>query len=58
MRLYQIARITNETGHVTGIAVSDLYALLRACHALRDHFRKVILANLQSWESGRTEGEK
>jgi hypothetical protein len=56
--LNQIARVANETGHVTGIAVSDLYALLRACHGLRDHFRKVILANLQSWESGRTEGEK
>jgi hypothetical protein len=56
--LNQIARVANETGHVTGIAVSDLYALLRACHALRDHFRKVILANLQSWKSGLTEGEK
>jgi hypothetical protein len=56
--LNQIARVANETGHVTGIAVSDLYALLRACQALSDHFRKVILANLQSWETGRTEGEK
>jgi hypothetical protein len=43
---------------VIDIPVSDLYAVLRACQALRDHFRKVILANLQSWETGRTEGEK
>jgi hypothetical protein len=55
--LNQIARVANETGHVTGVGPNDLRALLRACEALRDHFRKVLLANLKSWASGRPEHE-
>jgi hypothetical protein len=55
--LNQIARVANETGNVVGLTVKDLYALLRACEGLRDHFRKVITANLESWASGRPDTE-
>jgi hypothetical protein len=51
--LNQIARVA-----IAGLTVKDLYALLRACEGLRDHFRKVIIANLKSWESGRPVSEE
>jgi hypothetical protein len=54
----QIARVANETGHVAGLSVKDLQAMLRALEGLRDHFKTLIKANLMSWESGSADGEQ
>jgi predicted DNA binding CopG/RHH family protein len=50
--LNQIARVANQTGHVTGPSGQELQALLRACTALRDHMREFVRANRASWEIG------
>jgi hypothetical protein len=56
--LNHIARVANETGQVVGVSVNDRHAVLRACEGLRDAFRKLIIANVKSWESGRPESQK
>jgi hypothetical protein len=53
--LNQLARAANQTGRVTGPSRDELRALLRACEGLRDHFRRLLDANLRSWEVGRAE---
>jgi hypothetical protein len=53
--LNQLARAANQTGRVTGPSRDELRALLRACEGLRDHFRRLLEANLRSWEAGRAE---
>lgn len=53
--LNQLARASNQTGRVTGPSRDELRALLRACEGLRDHFRRLLDANLRSWEAGRAE---
>lgn len=53
--LNQIARIANQGGRVAGPSSQDLQALLRACTALRDRVKELILANTLSWESGHAE---
>lgn len=50
--LNQIARVANQTGHVTGLNNQDLHALLKACSMLRDHIKGLIKASNDSWESG------
>jgi hypothetical protein len=56
--LNQLARVANETGNVVGVSVNDFHAVLRACEGLRDAFRKLIVANVKSWETGRPESQK
>jgi hypothetical protein len=51
--LNQLARSANQTGRVTGPSRDELKALLRACEGLRDHFRRLLEANVRSWEVGR-----
>lgn len=53
--LNQLARAANQTGRVTGPSRDELRALLRACEGLRDHFRRLLEANLRSWEAGHAE---
>ena len=53
--LNQIARVANQSGRVAGPSSQDLQALLRACTALRDRVKELILANTLSWESGHAE---
>ena len=53
--LNQLARAANQTGRVTGPSRDELRALLRACEGLRDHFRRLLDANVRSWEIGRAE---
>lgn len=53
--LNQLARAANQTGHITGLGRDELRALLRACEGLRDHFRRLLDANLRSWEAGHAE---
>ena len=49
--LNQIARIMNQGGAVSP-GQADLYALLRACTALRANVKELISANLASWIAG------
>jgi predicted DNA binding CopG/RHH family protein len=49
--LNQLARAANA-GQPVGVRREDLWAILKACEALRDHVRGLIKANLLSWESG------
>jgi hypothetical protein len=53
--LNQLARAANQAGRVTGPSRDELRALLRACEGLRDHFRRLLEANLRSWEVGHAE---
>ena len=50
--LNQLARVASQIGYVTGMNSQDLHALLKACMALRDHVKRLIKANTDSWETG------
>jgi hypothetical protein len=52
--LNQIARSANQ-GRVAGPSREELRALFRACEGLRDHVRRLLDANLRSWETGHAE---
>jgi hypothetical protein len=49
--LNQIARVAHETGRVEGLTTADLRAMLAAFEALRAHFKRLIEANIASWET-------
>jgi len=50
--LNQIARAANQSQLVTSPGRDDLAAMLRICLTLRDNLKRVLLANLKSWELG------
>jgi Bacterial mobilisation protein (MobC) len=50
--LNQIARAANQGQLVTSPGRDDLTAMLRVCGTLRDSVKRVLLANLKSWERG------
>jgi Bacterial mobilisation protein (MobC) len=50
--LNQIARAANQGQPVTSPGRDDLTAMLRVCGTLRDSLKRVLLANLKSWEQG------
>ena len=50
--LNQIARAANQGQLVTSPGRDDLAAMLRVCGTLRDSLKRVLLANLKSWEQG------
>jgi hypothetical protein len=50
--LNQIARAANQGQLVTSPGRDDLTAMLRVCYALRDNLKRVLLANLKSWQQG------
>jgi hypothetical protein len=50
--LNQIARAANQGQLVTSPGRDDLTAMLRVCGTLRDSLKRVLLANLKSWERG------
>ena len=50
--LNQIAHAANQGQLVTSPGRNDLEAMLRVCYALRDNLKRVLLANLKSWERG------
>ncbi len=56
--LNQIARVANQTGRVSGPSSEDLRAVLRALVGLRDHVKELMLANIESWESGNAEARR
>ena len=50
--LNQIARAANQGQLVVSPGRDDLTAMLRVCGTLRDSLKRVLLANLKSWEQG------
>jgi len=50
--LRQITDVANRTGRVEGIHTQDLFQILRALEALRDHTKTLVRTNLKSWETG------
>ncbi len=48
--LNQIAHAANQGQLVTSPGRDDLTAMLRVCGALRDNLKRVLLANLKSWQ--------
>ena len=49
--LNQIARVAHQTGRVEGLTTADLRAILAAFEGLRAHFKRLIEANIASWET-------
>jgi Bacterial mobilisation protein (MobC) len=50
--LNQIAHAANQGKLVTSPGRNDLTAMLRVCLTLRDNLKRVLMANLKSWEQG------
>ena len=50
--LNQIARVAHQTGRVQGLTTGDLRAMLTAFDGLHAHFKRLIEANIASWETG------
>jgi hypothetical protein len=50
--LNRIARAANQGQLVTSPGRDDLTSMLRVCGTLRDSLKRVLLANLKSWEQG------
>jgi hypothetical protein len=50
--LNQIARAANQGQLVASPGRDDLTTMLRVCGTLRDSLKRVLLANLKSWERG------
>lgn len=53
--LNQMARLANQTGHVSGPNAADLRALLRALEGLRDYIKSLVRTNKASWETDHAE---
>ena|ERR1700685_3489526 len=53
--LNQIAHAANQGQRVTGPSRDDLRSILKACEALRDHVKGLLLANVKAWEQGYAE---
>ncbi len=49
--LNQIARVAHQTGRVEGLTTADLRGMLAAFEGLRAHFKRLIEANIASWET-------
>jgi hypothetical protein len=50
--LNQIAHAANQGQAVTGPGRNDLETMRRVCGALRDNLKRMLIANLKSWERG------
>jgi NifB/MoaA-like Fe-S oxidoreductase len=50
--LNQIAHAANQGQPVTIPGRNDLEDMLRVCGTLRDSLKRVLIANLKSWEQG------
>jgi hypothetical protein len=50
--LNQIAHAANQGQLLTSPGRNDLEAMLRVCGTLRDSLKRVLMANLKSWEQG------
>jgi Bacterial mobilisation protein (MobC) len=50
--LNQIARVSHQSGHVSGPSREDLRAVIKVCEGLRDHVHGLMRTNVMSWQSG------
>jgi hypothetical protein len=50
--LNQIAHAANRGDRVTGPNREELRAIVKVCEGLRDHVKRLMAANLKSWEQG------
>jgi hypothetical protein len=53
--LNQIARAVNQGERASGPSREDFRAILRVCEGLRDHVKRLLSANIKSWEQGYAE---
>jgi hypothetical protein len=53
--LNQIARAANQGERSSGPGREDLRAILRVCEGLRDHVKRLLSANIKSWDQGYAE---
>ena len=53
--LNTIARSFQQDRREVAPGRSEVYAMLKVCEGLRDHFRALIKANLVSWDVGHAE---
>jgi hypothetical protein len=53
--LNQIARAANQGERASGPSREDLRAILKVCEGLRDHVKRLLSANIKSWEQGYAE---
>lgn len=53
--LKQIAKAANSPGAIDAPHRDDLQAFLKICEGLRDHVKRLLKANLASWEAGHAE---
>ena len=54
----QIARAANQGDRVDGPSRGELLAILKACIALRDHVKGLLMVNLRGWAIGHDERER
>jgi hypothetical protein len=53
--LNQIARVLNRDARATAPGRQEVQAMLRVAEGLRDHFRALLKANVESWQRGHAE---
>ncbi len=53
--LNQIAKAANQGERSAGLGREDVKTMLRVCEGLRDHVKRLLLANVRSWEQGYAE---
>jgi hypothetical protein len=53
--LNQMARAAHQAAAVAEPRRSDMLAMLKICEALRDHIKKLLIENAQSWRVGYAE---
>ena len=53
--LNQIAKAANQGDRGAGLGREEVKTMLRVSEGLRDHVKRLLLANVQSWEQGYAE---
>jgi hypothetical protein len=53
--LNQIARALNQNAGVAAPGRDEALAMIRVAQGLRDHFRALLKANIESWQQGHAE---
>jgi predicted DNA binding CopG/RHH family protein len=53
--LNQVVLAITQAGRAAGPSAQELHALLRACVALKDHVKNLLIANSVSWGAGNAE---
>ena len=53
--LNQIARVLNRDARAAAPGRQEVQAMIRVAEGLRDHFRELLTANVESWQRGHAE---